>query len=133
MLPAAQLKTSPAPLSDFLNRYWGGNTGTVLAIFATISSLGALIGWVFLQGEVAWIMAERGVFPAWLAKTTANGTPVRAHLVSSAALTFIVMANFKQIDGRSVHFRYFVVHHGLSFCLFVYCIGRTETAISPRA
>ena len=82
MLPAAQLRTSPAPLSDFLDRYMGGHSGGILAVFAAISSLGALIGWVFLQGELACVMAVRGVFPQWMAKTTATGTPVRAHLVS---------------------------------------------------
>jgi len=124
MLPAAQLKTSPAPLSDFLNRYWGGNTGTVLAIFATISSLGALIGWVFLQGEVAWIMAERGVFPVWLAQTTANGTPVRAHLVSSAVLTLIVLANFNK---SMVDLFTFVILLSTTGCLFAYLFTALAT------
>ena len=96
MLPAAMLRSSAAPLSDFLDRYWGGHSGGILAVFATISSLGALIGWVFLQGELAWVMAVRGVFPAWFARTAANGTPVRAHLMSSAILTLLVATSFNR-------------------------------------
>ena len=46
MLPAAQLRTSPAPLADFLERYWGGHAGSLLALCAAISGFGALIGWV---------------------------------------------------------------------------------------
>jgi len=117
MLPAEQLKTSPAPLSDFLDRYWGGHSGYLLAIFATISSLGALIGWVFLQGELAWIMAVRGVFPEWLAHTSSNGTPVRAHLVSSFVLTLIVLTNFNK---SMVDLFTFVILLSTTGCLFTY-------------
>jgi APA family basic amino acid/polyamine antiporter len=117
MLPAAQLQTSPAPLSDFLDRYWGGHSGIVLAIFATISSLGALIGWVFLQGELAWIMALRGVFPEWLAHTSPNGTPVRAHLISSVVLTLIVLMNFNK---SMVDLFTFIILLATTGCLFAY-------------
>ncbi len=117
MLPATQLKNSAAPLSDFLDRYWGGHSGYVLAVFATISSLGALIGWVFLQGELAWIMAVRGVFPEWLAHTASNGTPVRAHIVSSLALTLIVLMNFNK---SMVDLFTFVILLSTTGCLFTY-------------
>ncbi len=117
MLPEAQLKASPAPLSDFLDHYWGGHSGYVLATFATISSLGALIGWVFLQGELAWIMAVRGVFPQWLAHTAKNGTPVRAHLTSSVVLTLLVLTNFNK---SMVDLFTFTILLSTTGCLFAY-------------
>jgi APA family basic amino acid/polyamine antiporter len=117
MLPAAELHHSAAPLSDFLDRFWGGHSGGMLAVFATISSLGALIGWVFLQGELACLMAVRGVFPQWLAHTTANGTPVRAHLVSSAILTVLVATSFNR---AMVDLFTFVLLLATTGCLFAY-------------
>lgn len=117
MLPANQLQNSPAPLSDFLDRFWGGHTGTVLAIFATISSMGCLIGWVLLQGEMACVMAARGVFPAWLAQTSANGTPVRAHMVSSAILTLLIATTFNR---SMVDLFTFIVLLATTGCLFAY-------------
>ena len=117
MLPAAQLANSPAPLSDFLERYWGGHTGSVLAAFAAISSFGALIGWVLLQGELAYVMAVRGVFPVWLTRTSSNGTPVRAHLMSSVLLTLVVATNFNR---SMVDLFTFVVLLSTTGCLFAY-------------
>jgi APA family basic amino acid/polyamine antiporter len=86
-------------------------------MFATISSLGALVGWVFLQGELACVMAVRGVFPQWLAKTSANGTPIRAHLVSSVILTALVATSFNR---SMVDLFTFVVLLATSGCLFAY-------------
>ncbi len=96
MMPADQLAHSPAPFADFLERYVGGHAGPIVAAFATLSALGALNGWVLLQGELPSVMARRGLFPRWLAATTANGTPVRAHVVSGVVLTATVMMNFQR-------------------------------------
>jgi basic amino acid/polyamine antiporter, APA family len=41
-----------------------------------------------------WAMARGGVFPSWLGVTGRSGTPVRAHLVSSALLTVVTLMNF---------------------------------------
>ncbi len=117
MLPAAQLANSPAPFADFLERYWGGQAGSVLAAFAALSGFGALIGWVLLQGELAYVMAVRGVFPSWLAITSTNGTPVRAHLLSSGVLTLTVATNFNR---SMVDLFTFVLLLATTGCLFAY-------------
>jgi APA family basic amino acid/polyamine antiporter len=84
LTPPDTLKGSNAPLSDFVGLHWGGDAGKVLALFAAISAFGALNGWVLLQGEMPYAMAKGGVFPAFLAKESARGAPVRAHLLSAA-------------------------------------------------
>jgi APA family basic amino acid/polyamine antiporter len=93
-MPEGSLKVSNAPLADFVGLHWGGNAGKVLALFAAISAFGALNGWVLLQGEMPYAMARGGVFPAFLGKESARGTPVRAHLVSAGFLTAIVLMNY---------------------------------------
>jgi APA family basic amino acid/polyamine antiporter len=94
LTPVSVLKSSNAPLADFVAYHGGGDLPLVLAAFAAISALGALNGWLLLQGEMPAAMARDGVFPAWMAKTSANGTPVRAHLLSSALVTILVLANY---------------------------------------
>ncbi|MDB5455491.1 MAG: amino acid permease [Caulobacter sp.] len=96
LLPADQLRASNAPFADFVTRYWGGDAGRLLALFAAISGFGALNGWVLLQGELPHAMAVGGVFPAWLAKQSRRGTPVRAHLLSSLCLTAVVALNYSK-------------------------------------
>ncbi len=94
LLPPAVASVSGAPLADFISAHWGAGAGTAIALFAAISAFGALNGWILLQGEMPWAMAEGGVFPRWLAKTSRRGTPVRAHLVSGALLTIVLLINY---------------------------------------
>jgi len=94
LMPTDTLKASNAPLSDFVGLYWGVSAGKVLALFAAISAFGALNGWVLLQGEMPYAMARGGVFPAFLAKESARGAPVRAHLLSAGFLTVLVLMNY---------------------------------------
>jgi basic amino acid/polyamine antiporter, APA family len=96
MVPTAMAANSNAPLADFVSLYWGTNARDLLALFAAISAFGALNGWILLQGELPAAMARDGVFPRWLAKSSAAGTPVRAHIISSLLLTAIVLLNFQK-------------------------------------
>ena len=94
LMPADTLKASNAPLADFVSRFWGLDAGRLLAAFAAISAFGALNGWVLLQGELPYAMAKGGTFPAFLAKTSRWGTPVRAQLISAALLSALVAINY---------------------------------------
>ena len=55
-------------------RYWGAAAGRWCVVFAVISCLGALNGWVLIVGEVPLALAERGVLPA----IVRHGEPDRA-------------------------------------------------------
>lgn len=94
LTPTAVLQGSNAPFVDFVTYHGGGDFRLALAGFAAISALGALNGWSLIQGELPAAMAREGVFPAWFAKTSANGTPVRAHLASSVLVTILVLMNY---------------------------------------
>ena len=94
LLPAKETAASSAPLADFVARYWGNGARQWLALFAAISALGALNGWILVQGEMPYAMAKDGVFPAWMARTTKSGAPIMAHLVSSGLLTVMVLLNY---------------------------------------
>lgn len=94
LTPVSVLQGSNAPFVDFVAYHGGGNFGPILAAFASISALGAMNGWVLVQGELPAAMAREGVFPAWFGKTSANGTPVRALVVSSVLVTILVLMNY---------------------------------------
>ena len=96
LLPPEQAAKSGAPIADFVARYWGAGAGTATALFAAVTAFGALNGWILLQGEVPWAMAKDGALPAWLARLSSRGTPVRAHLVSSVLLTLVMLTNFSR-------------------------------------
>jgi basic amino acid/polyamine antiporter, APA family len=94
MMPAAVVAASPSPLAAFLGRSWGAGAQEVVAIFAAISALGTLNGFILLQGEMPWAMARGGVFPAWFGKESRRGTPARAHLVSGVLVTLVMALNY---------------------------------------
>jgi APA family basic amino acid/polyamine antiporter len=99
LLPAAEAAGSNAPFADFIGRYWGPGPASLVALFAAVSALGALNGWVLIQGEMPLALARDGVFPAWLGRTSEAGTPVRAHLVSSGLVALLILANGSRSMG----------------------------------
>lgn len=94
MLPATQVAQSNAPFADFIARYWGPTPALFVALFVAIAAIGALNGWVLMQGEVALSMARAGSFPRWFAKTDARDTPVRALVVSSTLVSLLIYMNY---------------------------------------
>ncbi len=96
LLPADEVAVSNAPFADFVSTYLNTGGGQLIALFAAISGFGALNGWIMIQGELPYAMAKGGVFPRFLAKESARGLPVRAHVVSSLLLTCIVMLNYSK-------------------------------------
>lgn len=93
MLPADQVAASPAPFALFVETYWAAGPAALVAVFATISAVGALNGWVLVQGEVPRDMARRAMMPRWFGAANARGTPVRALIVSSLLSSLLVLAN----------------------------------------
>ncbi len=100
LLPAAEAAQSNAPFADFARRYVGSGAAMLIALFASISAVGALNGWVLLQGEMPLAMARNGVFPRWFGRTSRAGTPVFAQLLSSGLATLLVISNYARSIGQ---------------------------------
>jgi APA family basic amino acid/polyamine antiporter len=94
LLPAEIAEKSAAPFADLVGAYWGPTASLFVVFFAAISCLGALNGWVLLQGEVPLSLARRGVFPQWFGKVNSRGMPVRAQILSSTLSALLVAANY---------------------------------------
>lgn len=93
LLPQDVAAGSPAPFAAFVERYWSAGPAALVAVFAIISCVGALNGWVLMQGEMARSMAERRLLPRWLSATDRRGTPRRALLVSAAIASLFALLN----------------------------------------
>ena len=94
VIPAKELAVSAAPFADVAKLFWGSAAGHWLALFAAISGLGALNGWILLQGELPFQMARSGLFPKIFAQVSARQTPVAALCISSALVTVLVIMNY---------------------------------------
>lgn len=117
MLPEEIAANSPAPFSAFAARYFSEGAGTFVAIFAIISCVGAVNGWIFMQGELPSDMAKRSHLPAWFAISDGKGTPRNALLASSWVASFCLLAN----SSRSMQGLYeFILLLSTSAALWLY-------------
>jgi APA family basic amino acid/polyamine antiporter len=96
MLPGAEAANSPSPFADAAQPVVGPIAGSLIALFAGISALGALNGWLLCSGEIPLKLARDGAFPAWFAKTSGPGTPVRAQVVGCIAATLLIVSNYSR-------------------------------------
>ena len=105
LLSSARTIASPAPLADAITPALGSAAGTSVALFAAVSALGCVNGWVLVAGEIPLTLAQDGVFPAWFGKTTRLGTPVRAQSLAGVVSTLLVFANYsKSMSGLFAFF-----------------------------
>ncbi|WFL78264.1 amino acid permease [Altererythrobacter arenosus] len=117
MLPEAVATTSPAPLATFVEYYWSPGPAALVALFAIISCVGAVNGWILMQGELPRSMAEQRTLPRWFGATDARGTPARALIVSSVIATICLALN----SSRSMQGIYeFVLLLSTSAALWLY-------------
>jgi basic amino acid/polyamine antiporter, APA family len=96
LLPASRLSASTAPFADLARVAWGSAAARAVAACAAVSALGALNGWTLLQGELPRAMAADGLFFRPFARTSRNGAPVFALVVSSGLVTLLVMLNLNR-------------------------------------
>jgi basic amino acid/polyamine antiporter, APA family len=93
LLPPEIAINSPAPFAAFVEMFWSPTAGSFIALFAAISCIGALNGWVMMQGELPRTMAAQGLLPRWLEQADANGTPRQALIMSSVVASILLLMN----------------------------------------
>lgn len=96
LLPGESAASSAAPFADAIAPALGPVAGTLIALFAIVSALGCLNGWILCSGEVPLALARDGVFPRWLSATTPAGTPIRAQIVSCTLSTLLIASNYSR-------------------------------------
>ena len=96
LMPADALAASSAPFADFIGGALGREAALLVAACAAVSMVGALNGWVLLQGQVPLAMARDGAFPAWFGAVRPGGTPARALVLSSSLASILVLANYSR-------------------------------------
>lgn len=96
LMPVDLIAGSSAPFADFVARFWAPGPALLIALFAAISCIGALNGWILVQAELPFAMAKAGAFPRWFGKESRTGTPARALVTSSTLMTIVVLLNYQR-------------------------------------
>lgn len=91
LLPTKAVADSSAPFALFVGLFWGSAASGTIALFAAIAAIGALNGWVLIQGEVPLGMARAGLLPRWFAQVSKRDVPVRVLLLSSGLASVLIL------------------------------------------
>ena len=94
ILPHGQLFESTAPFADAAQLIWGRVGYYAVAAAAALSCLGALNGWILLQGQIPDAVAKDGLFPPFFGKENRRGAPANALILSSILMTGMVLLNY---------------------------------------
>jgi len=96
IIPPETLANSTAPFADTAFEIWG-KTGKYLVAFGAIAStMGALNGWILLQGQIPASAARDNLFPKLFEKSNKNGAPIRGIIFSSILATILMLCNYSK-------------------------------------
>jgi basic amino acid/polyamine antiporter, APA family len=93
-LPPAALGASAAPYADAAAALWGPWAATVVTIGVVIAGVGALNGFVLLQGHVPMAAAQDRLFPARFARRSRTGVPAFGCVFSSLLATAVLLVYY---------------------------------------
>jgi len=96
VIPPEELQGSAAPFADAAYIIWGDTGKYLIGFGAMISIFGALNGWILIQGQIPFAMAEDDLMPPIFKKKSKRDFPLYGLLISSGIVTVIVIANFSR-------------------------------------
>lgn len=96
VMPLTELAHSNAPYADAANIIFGPIGSILVATGAVISCLGALNGWILLQGQIPLAAAQDKLFPSIFLKKSENGTPVVGLVISSVLISLLLLLTLNQ-------------------------------------
>jgi APA family basic amino acid/polyamine antiporter len=129
-LPTATVVNSPAPFATFVETFWGRGPAVAVAVFAAIAAIGALNGWVLIQGEVPRAMASEGLLPAWFGRTGKRDVPVGVLVLSSALASALVMTNASKSLSGIFQFMVLLTTASSLWFYFAACISAIRLRIA---
>lgn len=96
IIPSEILAQSTAPFADAAGLFWGDWAKYIVAGGAVIATLGALNGWILIQGQIPMAAARDQLFPSIFGKTNKNGSPAIGIFLSSILVSLLMMAKYSE-------------------------------------
>lgn len=96
IIPMDQLAKSTSPFSDAAFLFWGESAKYIVAGGAVIATMGALNGWILIQGQIPMAAAHDKLFPKIFGKTNKNNAPVMGIIISSILVSILIMLNYSK-------------------------------------
>jgi APA family basic amino acid/polyamine antiporter len=133
ILPAAAVTASSAPFALFVGRFWGAGAAQAIAVFAAIAAIGALNGWVLIQGEVPLGMARAGLLPRWFGRVSPRDVPVGVLIVSSALASLLILTTASPTLGGVFQFMAIMATCASLWLYLAVCIAALRRRVAMPA
>lgn len=96
IIPAEELQYSSAPFADAAAIMWGEWAKNLVAIGAIISTLGALNGWILVQGQIPAAISKDKLFPSIFGRQNSRGVPAVGIILSSVLISALMIMNYSK-------------------------------------
>lgn len=96
ILPPEVLQDSSAPFADAASVFWGEKAKYIVAGGAIAATLGALNGWLLIQGQIPMASARDGLFPKIFARVNRHGAPIIGIAISSVLASTVLTFRFSE-------------------------------------
>ena len=90
LMPIEQLAGSTAPFVDACKLILGDNAAWVIAMIASVVTIGTLNGFVMLQGQVPYAAAKNNLLPELFAKVSKGDAPIAGLVISSICVSVLL-------------------------------------------
>lgn len=94
IISPSELSVSASPFADAAGRIWGRCAGYAVAAGALVACLGALNGWILLQGQFPLAASRDGLFPGLFSRLSRKGTPNLGIALSSLLASVVIIMNY---------------------------------------
>ena len=96
IIPPEALGESNAPFADAAQIFIGPSAKYIIAGCAVIATMGALNGWILLQGRIPMAAAMDNLFPKIFEQKNKNGAPFTGIVLSSILASVLMVFSFAE-------------------------------------
>jgi basic amino acid/polyamine antiporter, APA family len=96
VLPPEVLANSTAPFADTAEVFWGVSSKYIIAATAVMATLGALNGWILIQGQLPLAAASDRLFPAVFGRTNRHDAPIYGIALSSVLASAVLFLKYSE-------------------------------------
>jgi APA family basic amino acid/polyamine antiporter len=136
-MASSVMSDSNAPFATFVSHFWNPAAGSLIALFAAISCIGALNGLILISGEFPLAWSRDGAFPRSFGTVSKRGIAVRGQILSSALASLLVAANYsRSLSGLFAFMA--LLATAAALILYLFCAAsvlrlQVEGAVERRA
>lgn len=94
IIPPSELSISASPFAAAAKEIWGTWAGYAVAAGALVACLGALNGWILLQGQFPLAVSRDNLFPLLFSRLSRKGIPGLGIAVSSLLASILIIMNY---------------------------------------